>query len=213
MGVVNNKIALMGLEANTAGMMSSVRAIEATTAGLMTSVSRMALTVSAMEDDVTGLETAVSSGYAILPTLLEKTHTEVNDGTVENALANFMSFVMDIGAELAADEAVYFTDFVLDGYEMKPCGESNKIVTKSEFTAYINALRVGGFSKIVLDGTKVQIITGMARLSATSGYYITQTVSSDSTQNAVVKHAPSDSLTGGKTFKCHYYKLKKYSFD
>lgn len=199
MGVVNNEIRIAGIEANTAG--------------IMTSISSFATSIGALESSTGALETAVASGYILLPDLHEVTYTEETTGTVENALSNFMADVASISLTMADDEVVLFTDFVIDGFEMKPCGESAKIVNKTNLQAYLNALRVGGFAKIVLDGTKVQIITAMARLSISSGYYIVQTVSSDSTQNAVVKHAPTDSLSGGKTFKCHYYKLKKYSFD
>lgn len=59
MGVVNNEIRIAGLEASTAGMMSSIRVIEATTAGLMTSVRSAAAAASAAQEAVETLSGAV----------------------------------------------------------------------------------------------------------------------------------------------------------
>ena len=59
MGVVNNEIRIAGLEATTAGIMTSVRVIEATTAGLMTSVRNASAAAAAASGAVEALSGTV----------------------------------------------------------------------------------------------------------------------------------------------------------
>ena len=61
MGVVNNEIRIAGLEANTAGIMTSVRAIEATTAGLMTSVRNASAAAAAAQETASAAAGAVTT--------------------------------------------------------------------------------------------------------------------------------------------------------
>lgn len=61
MGVVNNEIRIAGLEASTAGIMTSVRAIEATTAGLMTSVRNASAAASAAQETANSAAGAVET--------------------------------------------------------------------------------------------------------------------------------------------------------